>query len=266
MRAYIGEVFYQDQWFAGSQSPLIERTTWNRVQTLLGVKVYKAHELTYAGGIIRCGHRNCIVTGESVVKKSTGREYVYYRCTMYNTPGHPRVRLTEKQIDKQMLDVFARIKQPDTVRDWFAKMLRLWSVEQQTESRTHAGEIQRELTVLRGQQDRLLNLRLLDEIDGSTFNAKNIELRDRIATLPLQLEAADRGRDEIASLATRVFELSQSLTEQWLAADYAEKRQILEMAVLNFSLVDTTLELTMGKPFDILVEGLLVSSNRGDKI
>jgi hypothetical protein len=35
---------------------------------------------------------------------------------------------------------------------------------------------------LRNQQDRLLNLRLVDAIDESTFASNNTELRDRIAT------------------------------------------------------------------------------------
>jgi hypothetical protein len=64
------------------------------------------------------------------------------------------------------------------------------------------------LTLLREQQDRLLNLRLLDEIDADTFAAKNTNLRDRIAALSLQRDAADRGREEQADLAIKTFELS----------------------------------------------------------
>ena len=111
-----------------------------------------------------------------------------------------------------------------------------------------------------------MNLRLLGEIEADTFGRKNTELRDRIATLTLQLEASHRQRDEYADIAQKVFELSQSLTEQWFGAEYPEKRQILEMVCLNFSLEDVTLVPTMRSPFDLLVEGRLVSSSRGDKI
>ncbi len=48
--------------------------------------------------------------------------------------------------------------------------------------------MQRELTVLRDQQDRLLNLRLLGEVEADTFARKNTALRDRIAALTMQLE------------------------------------------------------------------------------
>src|SRR5690349_17620817 len=65
---------------------------------------------------------------------------------------------------------------------------------------------------------------------------KNTEIRDRIARYTLQLEAADRNADEHADLARRAFELSQSLPDRWVSADYSTKRQILEMICLNFSL------------------------------
>ena len=157
-------------------------------------------------------------------------------------------------------------RQPDSVREWFADMLRLWIQDEQQQSRSTADDIQRELKNLRAQQDRLLNLRLFGEIEADTFGRKNTELRDRIATLTLQLEASHRQRDEYADIAQKVFELSQSLTERWVGAEYAEKRQILEMLCLNFSLDGATLVPTMRSPFDLLVEGRLVSSSRGNEI
>ena len=76
-RAYLGEVFYHGQWHPGTHSPIVDRVVWDRVQVLLGEKTYKSHELTYAGELIRCGHCGHPITGESVVKKPTGKEYIY---------------------------------------------------------------------------------------------------------------------------------------------------------------------------------------------
>ena len=76
------------------------------------------------------------------------------------------------------------------------------------------------------------------------------------------MDAVGRSQDELAELALKVFELSQTLTEKWLTADYATKRRILEIVCLNFSLVGVTLVPTIRKPFDMLAEGLLVSSSR----
>jgi site-specific DNA recombinase len=144
-------------------------------------------------------------------------------------------------------------------------MLRLWALDQQRQSRQGGEQIQRDLTLLREQQDRLLNLRLLGEIEADTFARKSTELRDRIANLTLQLEATARSRDELADVALKVFELSQALADLWFIAGYAEKRQYLEIVFSNFLLNGASLEFEMNKPFDGLVKGLFVLSSRVDK-
>ena len=266
-RSYIGEVKYQGQWHPGTQKPLVDRVTWDTVQVLLGEKVYRSHELTYAGGLIQCKHCNAIVTGESVVKKTTGKEYVYYRCSQYNAPGHPRVRLNEEKIDLQMLAIFDKMRiESDDVREWFAAQLRVRTQYEQDDARLKAEEIQRQLSLLRQQKNQLLNMRLNEEIDADGYAAKATEHRDREANFKLKLNACDLGLDENAEIAIKAFELSQNLRGKWLTADYSVKRRYLEIVFLNFVLDDVTLVPTTRKPFDVLAEGLLVSSSRGDRI
>jgi hypothetical protein len=109
-------------------------------------------------------------------------------------------------------------------------------------------------------------MRMMDEIAAETFAAKSMELRDRKAALALQLEATDRQHDEVADIAVNAFELSQSLTQKWVAADYATKRRILEILWLNCRLDGVSLSPTMRKPFDIVAEGLLIRSSWGTRI
>ena len=109
-------------------------------------------------------------------------------------------------------------------------------------------------------------VRIADEIDQDTFAKKQTEMRDRLASIKLQLDVLDRSHDETAELAAKVFELSQTLRSQWLIADYAAKRRILEIVFLNCSLDDVTLVPVMRKPFDVLAEGLISKNSRDDKI
>ncbi len=122
------------------------------------------------------------------------------------------------------------------------------------------------VTLVVAQQDRLLNMRIAGEIDQDTFGRKHTEMRDRLAAIKLQLDVLDRSHDETAELASKVFELSQTLRQQWLTADYSAKRRILEIVFLNCRLDDTTLVPTMRKPFDAVAEGLFSNLSRGDKI
>jgi site-specific DNA recombinase len=191
------------------------------------------------------------------------KDYVYYRCSRYNADGHPRLQVREEDLDEQVLELFDRLQiKEDKVRDWFLQVLRARVRESQQADRERVAELNRQLSSLRQQQDRLLNLRLLDEIDESTFAAKSTDLRDRIARLSLDVKACDRHRSEKAAQAEKVFELSQTLKEKWLSADVAAKRQLLEIVCLNFRLDGVTLVSEIRKPFDVLAKELLVSYSR----
>jgi site-specific DNA recombinase len=158
-------------------------------------------------------------------------------------------------LDEQVVAMLATLRQPDVVRDWFARNLQRMTQQSLKDNTEKASEYQRELTTLRNQQDRLVNLYTLGEIDVESYWKKNTEFRDRIAAATLRLEAVDRRRDENAELATKVFELSQDLHDQWFTANYAVKRRILSIVCLNFSLVDVSVVPEWRKPFDRLAKG-----------
>ena len=268
-RAYIGEVLHKGEWYPGKQEPLIDRPTWERVQVLLGGQNYHCHALTYGGELMTCAHCGHPITGECKTKmtKAGPRSYVYYRCAKYTKAGHPRVRVPEADLDKQVLAVFDKMRIEDEgVRDWFRMVLASQTRDAQAESLSQRAELQRQETLLVQQQDRLLNLRLADDVDQETFARKSTEIRDRLASIKLQLEALDRSHDENAELASKVFELSQTLRQQWLTADYDAKRRILEIVCLNCTLDGATLVPEMRKPFDVLAEGLISRNSRDDRI
>lgn len=268
-RAYRGEVALRGQWYPGVHEPLIDQSTFDRVQHQLGGQVYRAHELTYASNLIECGHCGRPITGESIkrTRKSGTKVYRYYRCAGYTAVGHPRVRLTEADLDQQVLGLFDKLRiEDERVRDWFARVLRERTLGEQQESRQAVAELNRQLTLVRRQQDQLLNLRLLEEIEQETFASKATELRDRVARLNAQLESNDRGRAESGEIAIQAFELSQTLREQWLTADYRAKRRLLEIVGLNYRLDDVSLVPVWRKPFDVLAERPLSENSRADRI
>ena len=81
-----------------------------------------------------------------------------------------------------------------------------------------------------------------------------------------QVVLLDRSHDETAELAAKVFELSQTLQNTWVSADYATKRRILEIVCLNCTLDGASAVFTTRKPFDVLIEGLYSQTNRADRI
>jgi hypothetical protein len=267
-RAYIGEVRHKGKWYPGTHAPLVDRTTWDRTQKILGQKLQRSHEMTYAGELIECGHCGGPITGECKRKptKSGEREYIYYRCSNYNRPGHPRIRLKEAQVESQVFALFDSLRvEDDEFRQTFGTELRKASNGDQDAAVAQAEERQQELAKVRDQQKRLLNLRMMEEIEADTFAAKSQELRDREAELKMLIDFADRDRHQIIDLAVKAFELSQSLRERWVTADFLAKRKMLEIVCLNWKLVDVTLVPTTRKPFDLLIEGPPKKESRGDR-
>jgi site-specific DNA recombinase len=98
----------------------------------------------------------------------------------------------------------------ENVRDWFRMVPRSQTRDAQKESLAQRGELQRQESLLVAQQDRLLNMRLGDEVDQITFAAKQTEFPDRLASIKLQLDGLDRSHDEMTDLGAKVFELSQT--------------------------------------------------------
>ena len=111
----------------------------------------------------------------------------------------------------------------------------------------------------------MLDLRLLDEVEPATFAEKQADLRSKETRLLTKLEGCGRQQSERIDLAVKVFELSQVLSQKWLASDIAEKRLLLEIIGLNWKL-DARSVPEIRKPFDVLAKGLSVSSSRGDWI
>jgi hypothetical protein len=154
-------------------------------------------------------------------------------------------------MDSQMLDIFESLRVEDAeFRDLFREQLRQATNWEFAQASKEDGVLRNRHTEVLRLEEQLLNLRLLEEIDADTFAHKARELRDEAASLRLEIERCERGRNETIDIAVKAFELSQSLRAKWVTADYAAKRRILEIVCLNCTLDDVNLCATMRKPFD----------------
>lgn len=257
-RVYIGEVKHHGEWHPGKHEALIDRDTWDRVQAFLNNKTYTVIPMTYSRGLVRCGHCGCGVVGERITKKSTGKKYDYYRCAEYvKRAGHPRHRATERELDRQVLELFARLRiDTPEARAWVEAVLRARTQEDRQASRVEVAELTRQLNEVAAQNDRLIDLLLARTIDEAAYNARMAKQRDAEAQLRLRLDVTNKDRAEVADLAVKTFELSQALTAKWVTADHRAKRRVLEILWSNCTFADGKLSYVMRKPFDILVEGL----------
>ncbi len=254
-RSYIGEIQFRGNWTEGKHEPIVDLATFDRVQVLLGKKSHHRHDSVYGNGLITCGHCGRPVLGE--IKRKAGREYHYYRCSVYHKGDHPRERITGIELDKQMLTLFDKLKIEDKkALQWLQRVIRMKMQSEVQENTAMLRDIHRQIERINKDRDTLLTLRMHGEIEADTFSRKDSELRGLIRRLELQREGQGQQKTEIGEIALKVLELSQQLKEKWFSADIAEKRLILEIVCLNLVFKNGSLEITMRKPFDAIVEGL----------
>jgi predicted Zn finger-like uncharacterized protein len=257
-RAYVGEVWYQGLWHPGKFEPLVDRQTFQIVQDKFGTdfRVCRDHQITFAGGLIKCGHCGHVITGETKVKKSpdgTTREYTYYRCTHYRSEGHPVIHWKESEIDQQFLSLFDQIRIDDPeIRQWFVDVIKARANAGQDQNHEHRKELQRQHEQVAAKLSALLELRVDGEIGQEEYAAKHRELHERQAAIRLQLETTDMDGKEVAALAIKAFELSQNLKARWVTSDYRAKRTILEIMCESVLSNFEKLDISLRKPFDLL--------------
>jgi DNA invertase Pin-like site-specific DNA recombinase len=268
-RAYIGEVPFKGQWFPGNHEALIDRTTFDRVQTLLGRKQYTDHAHLFGTRMLTCGRCGNSITGYVATKyKDSDRvsDYTYYFC------GGCRRAKSGKQVrqvvlEAQVLALFDRMRiNDDEVRGWFVDVIKEKAKASSAAAIDQLKALRKQLGVLDAKQSRLLEMRMAEEIDATGYARKSTELRDERARVQERIDVLSRSNDEATDLAIQVFELSQALRARWDTSNYSARRGLLQILSLNWKLDGVTLVPELRRPFDRLIEGPLIHSGRTERI
>jgi hypothetical protein len=229
----------------------------------LGKRTYFRYDSVYGNNLIVCGHCGRPVLCE-VVRKKSGREYRYYRCSQYTAVGHPKDRAKEHEFDKAVLAAFESlwIDDPD-VRKWLEEVIRAKSQSQVEQTRSDRQLTREELNKAQKERDALLDMMLKGHIEADMYKRKDKELLSLITHLQVILDGRNLQQAEIGETAMKLLELSQTLKGKWFAADIAEKRALLEIICSNLTYEHATLTISMRKPFDALAEGLQMKNGTG---
>lgn len=256
--SYIGFVKYQGQWHPGLHETLIDKMTWDLVRVSFGEQNYRSHEMVYANQLIQCGFCGHPITGEEKEKdtKAGPKKYVYYRCGRYQRHGHPRVRLREQELDLQVRQMLAdfRAERPELQRLIFNTALSRLE-DERTNSEVRAEEVKRQLSLIEGQRDELLNLRLAKVIPEDTFAAKQVELQERETLIRRQVQLMDALRNENDALAARAPEVFWLIQQDWDTLNRNSKHDILRLLFGGFVLDGKTLVRSNGTPLELFRVG-----------
>ena len=243
-KSYLGFIWFREQWFPGKHEPSVDQTTWDLVRISFDEQCHRTHELVYASQLIRCEHCGHVITGEEKLKptKNGIKPYVYYRCSRYRTPGHPRVRLTESELDAQLQEMLAPLQQSsDGVLSWVRIVARSILESRCVDDGIQESETKRLLSMIASQREELLNLRLSGGISDDTYARKRHEFDEREAILNRQHAIQGQRQDRIDKMSEASGRVFQVLSTEWLTMERRARQHVLASLFGGFTLQNRTL-------------------------
>lgn len=257
-KSYLGFIWFRGAWHPGRHEVLVDQVTWDQVRVSFDEQSYRSHELVYASRLIRCGHCGHIVTGEPKIKmtRSGQREYVYYRCSKYTTPGHPRIRLPEQELDRQLQEMFdSGGDLSDESRNLVQMVARSILETRFEDEKVQVSESKRLLSLLETQRQKLLSRNLSGSISDALFDQQQSEFDERERRLRKQMARQERighGIESVCGQAGQVFDV---LSNDWLAMERRARQLALSALFGGFRLEGQTLVPENRTPFELFRAG-----------
>lgn len=243
-KSYLGYIFFRGAWHPGQHEPLVDQLTWDQVRVSFNEQTYRSHELVYGSRLIRCGHCGHIVSGEEKFKETKKglKPYIYYRCSRYRTAGHPRVRLTEQELDRQLQDMFDSVgDMSDESRSLIQMVARSILETRFEDEKVQASESKRLLSLLETQRQKLLSRNLSGSISDELFDQQQSEFDERERRLRAQMARQERIGQIVESVCGQADGVFSVLTNEWLQMERRARQLALSALFGGFRLEGRTL-------------------------
>lgn len=262
---YTGVFRHGGEYHQGSYTPLIDRELYDKVQLAMGWKrgggssrnSTAGRDYRYKGPFVcaTCGHNMTAYTKPKKLRK-TGEvvEYVYYVCTKKSK----KVKCEEPQVNEASLEeeVKDHLKKvsitPDEAK-LAVQLLRKHHKEHVNNRNTMLAVWKKDSDDARKSMDRLLDLRMSDEIDSNTFKQRKAKYEDVLVRTKSLIDDNDSRAGAWLELAEEFFSKATNCVETFERASDEEKRKILIEVGLNWKLGNKKALFTPREPYDLLV-------------
>jgi len=244
-------------WYKGKHEPMITEDEYDKVQVLLGRKGRpkpKTHIFAFTG-IIRCGECGAMVTAEEKIKRQKNgnvHRYIYYHCTKRKDPNCSQKSIEEKELEKQILDILERIEIPPEFHQWAVEQARKES-KKEIKDRNKILENQRKAYKNCVKKiDRLIEMRMNDEIDQGEFLRKKKELLEEKVKLKELLNDTDDRINKWVEKVEAILNFARDAKKEFEKGSLEKKRQVLLTLGSNLLLKDKKLYISIEKPLSLM--------------
>ena len=259
---YIGKFTYSGVIYDGKHEPIIELTTFNRVQKMFNQSRARSHDVEFAyTGLLTCGYCGCQMTAE--LKKG---KYVYYHCTGKRGGTCKKDYIREEKLNEVFLQLIDKLPNPkeglfEEIKKAIVEIRKIKTGYEQTSM----GEIQKQISKLQKRLDNLYMDKLDGRISDDYWQEKHNEWHDEKDKLIEKLKAI--------SSTSRTFDEGSNLLENFckyarytfLQANSKKKRAILKMLGSNFTYKDKKVSIELTSVFNYLINNRFVKYGAEDE-
>lgn len=235
---YYGYFRWNNELVEGAHEPIVDQETWKRANNNLADNSNHksaSHYYPYRGALI-CGECGRKITAE------TQKGHVYYRCTKSKGSGScNQPYLRKEELESQFENIFKGF-QFDFETSEKIKTDLLESHSQEIQFRESAiRSINSRISELRHKKDRLLDLRIENEISKEEHDAKKVEIDNQIQDLEIELNAYKKTDDNWKKEVEGFFELANNGYKIYKLANDQEKELLVRSISSNLVIKDKRL-------------------------
>ena len=209
---YTGLFIYRGEIYEGKHKPIIDKTTFDKVQQILKERAKPRKTKTLLDfpfrGIFKCGECGRTITCEQHIKKS-GLVFRYYRCTKKKTVCHQKY-VREEELTEQVDEIISKVALPE---NWISKMfeqIEKWKNEKEQSAAAMGNPLKEELQKTETKISKLLDAHLEGLLEADEYHNKKAELIEKKITLKQKIaRIGQKGNHWLEPLENWLKELNQ---------------------------------------------------------
>ena len=250
-RLYSGDFVWGGKVYRGVHEPIISRELWEQVQEVMDGRFIRRpkrrkHRFAF-GGLIRCGHCGCALTGD--VKK--GR-YVYYRCSGYKGRcPDPYVR--EEVLTEQFASLLDGLALEPEVLDWITQALRESLMDEKKFHDDAIARLDGEFAVIQKRLETMYIDKLDGRVNDNFYDRMAAEWRAEQDRIMRALEGHGTADRSYLDEGVRLLELGGRAAELFQTQEPEARRELLGHVLSDSTWRAGALTATFRPPFDVLL-------------
>ena len=259
---YYGKFKWGGEFHNGIHEPMITKEEFDRAQKIIIGKKTAPKTAKYKfplKGFIKCGACGASVTAETKISHKidgTKNYRTYYHCT------HKRaeIKCYEKMIRLEDLEIqFSEILNSITIPEAFVKWSCKWLRELSNESATKEEAIKTQqltrITKIDSELNRLLDLRISEEIDKELFDLKKSSLIEEKQGLKRAIDSSDDSFELRINKTVEILEYCKKAKDLFDNGNDEDKILVLKTLGSRFYLKDKKLSVELAQPFKLIQDG-----------